>query len=470
LPVDSLNIKYDQTLAEQAAGVPPTYYWYEPYTAQRYGIDVTGTTDSTAAMNRAHSIGVVITYPPGQVLFGASGQVTIPGGGIKGSGRVNSIFSSQDTSANNTIICTGIGALLFEDFEMGLDAVKTSGAVIALVGDGTGPGGSLNSYTDFNRCSFLGFPACLSFVQAAFWSVARCFFFQCVGVAISVQNTTNIDGGDSIVGPGNVFNANNSTGFGVYWLSGGGLRVTDNKFLSGNTGVAVSPTAASGSTGDFYIGNNSLENQSQAGISFSRNSGGVTLGHVQIYNNQTAGCGNHIFAGASGSTFITDLHIFGNTCNLSTNDQAIYANYSNDVIIDGNQLVGSGSTCKGIDVTSTCTGGRIGINGFSGTFQYKVSNSGVKIYDLYPQQFGTASSPAVTTAYGALFTSSGSVTFASAYSATDTPPWVCPVVTGGTGAAGITINSISNTGFTYTAIGSASGQVITFNWMALGNY
>lgn len=465
-----LNL-WPPTDAERAVSVTPVYSWYAPYTAQRYGIDITGTTDSTAAMNLAHSIGVVITYPPGSVLFGASGSVTIPAGGIKGASRMQTILSSQDTSANNTILCTGTAAYLFEDFEMGLAVVKTAGAVIAIVGDGAGIGGNLNIYTDFNRCNFLGFPACISFVQAAFWSVARCFFYECVGIAISVQDTTNIDGGDGIVGPGNVFTANNSTGFGVYWLTGGGLRVCGNKFLSGNTAVAISPTAATGTTADFYIHDNSIENQSTGGVTIIKNSGAVALGNVQVYNNEIAiAGGSSITVAAVSGTFVQQLSIYSNTINLSATSTAILLGNASNILIEGNLINGSSGACNGITIQSSCTGGRVGINSFSGTFGYKVSNSSTTVQSLYPTQVGVATSGAVSTAMGFAFTTTGSVTFPLPYSATDAAPIITATVTAGTGAISVIVTSTSNTGFAYTVVGAITGHAITFVWTAYGDY
>jgi hypothetical protein len=460
------GLLYPQTAVELNAGVTPTNFIYPPYNILRYGGDFTGTTDNTTAMNTAHSTGEVIYYPPGTYQF--AGPVSIPAGGIRGESRVTTQFSCIDASSGTTIDCPGVNAYLFTDFQMGT-ATKSAGAGFAFPGDGAS--GNTNTETDFDRVTLFGFPIAVSFVQAAFWSIRRCFFATYTIAAIQIADTTNIDGGDNIVGPGCVFQANNNSGIGVNWLSSGGLRVMGNKFLGGASAVAVVPTA-NGATADIYIHDNSLENLITSGITLNRASGAMTIAGVQIYDNQfLAAGGTNILVDSNASTFLTNLSIRGNTLELAASTNGISIAWANDVVIAGNQIIGSASGF-GIIVAATCNGGTIGVNKFSGTFAGRVSNSasGNALFDLYPTQVGSVASGNVGTTYGTLFSATGSVVFPAAYSAGDAGPEVQATITAGTGAVAVLITAVSDTGFDYTVIGAITGQPITFQWIALGNY
>lgn len=70
---------YPQTIAEVAASVTPTFYYYPPYDIRRYGADPTGTNPSDTAMASAISVatapgflGATIRAPAGKYTFASS--------------------------------------------------------------------------------------------------------------------------------------------------------------------------------------------------------------------------------------------------------------------------------------------------------------------------------------------------------------------------------------------------------------
>lgn len=78
--VDSLNIIYDQTSSEQAAGVTPANYFLLPGTIDRYATNTTpGTTDMTTAINAAISVAAVdggVVYTNAGSNYFHSGTIT----------------------------------------------------------------------------------------------------------------------------------------------------------------------------------------------------------------------------------------------------------------------------------------------------------------------------------------------------------------------------------------------------------
>lgn len=79
--VDSLNITYDQTAAEQAAGVTPVNYYYPPGNGLRYGMDPSGVADSsTGLQNAVNCYSFVVVPPPNPGKKYIVHDVTIPNG------------------------------------------------------------------------------------------------------------------------------------------------------------------------------------------------------------------------------------------------------------------------------------------------------------------------------------------------------------------------------------------------------
>ena len=73
---------YPRTAAEIAAGVTPTYYYYEPGDARRYGLVADGATDDRTALVNAMAQGAItggatVRLPAGTILIGSA--FTIPG-------------------------------------------------------------------------------------------------------------------------------------------------------------------------------------------------------------------------------------------------------------------------------------------------------------------------------------------------------------------------------------------------------
>ncbi len=99
LPVDSINVKYDQTTAEMAAGVTPTNYYVDPSTGSvlRYGADPTGAVSAVTAILKAVA---VACYAGGASGIGNHPRVYFPYGYYK--------VDASNVFANPTTLQRGI--------------------------------------------------------------------------------------------------------------------------------------------------------------------------------------------------------------------------------------------------------------------------------------------------------------------------------------------------------------------------
>lgn len=130
-----------QTAAEISAGVTPTNYAYAPGDVRRYGADATGSLDSTAAFNAAHSlVGINVVYPQGTFkissnlnaprcasIMGAGGYL-FGGTVLKPTAAVTKLLSITSTGGNYPEY---IG-------RFALDGTATTNAVGMVLGDSSG--------------------------------------------------------------------------------------------------------------------------------------------------------------------------------------------------------------------------------------------------------------------------------------------------------------------------------------------
>lgn len=119
-------------------------------------------------------------------------------------------------------------------------------------------------------------------------SANRLFSFRSVGIAIS--NPTNVDVGDGVVENNSLFNFGQANAaVGVKWISGGGVRITNNKFgaLDGGVSVRLAPNAR---TSQIFIQNNSFDTMQSYGIDISRDGRESYLTDILFNGNVCTSC------------------------------------------------------------------------------------------------------------------------------------------------------------------------------------
>lgn len=221
-----------------------------------------------------------------------------------------------------------------------------------------------------DNCVFYEGAIFVDFQASVFFAITRSGFFGHTAAAIKIQNLHDGDQGDSFIGSGCVFSTTPANDvYGVLYVSGGGMKITGNKFLGGGAGIAVNPasTATDPNTiSDIIIADNSFEVFAQRGIFLTR-APGVTLSifNVQILGNQIASAeagALHAISmgGADGSDSYGAVLIADN---VITNCQNAFQIRRVDAIdVRGNLISLAGGAGVIFDVDTTCESLRIGEN------------------------------------------------------------------------------------------------------------
>lgn len=463
---------WPRSTQEIAAGVTPSYYWYRPGNALRYGMDPTNTSDNTAAMNTAHSTGVKIYYPAG--TYKTTSGVIIPGGGISGDGAYQTTISSTDATSTDILKYTGQLGGNFNDFEL-FSSVKTAG-----YGINVNPPAFEVSAMRFFQCVFSNVPSGIHFMNASRWTVIACQFYTFTGDGITVDNTYDADSGDSCITNcdfENVFNVANASN-GIRQIASGGLKITACKF--NNMGVGYLLDLGAGSTSDLLITNCSFENYHFSGIQFQRTAGAAQFANValhgnQFYGNSSSGNSAGIYSN-NPSTFLYRVAVTGNVMfiNDTVGATGIFLNnVQGGGIIDGNCIQGnSGSATIGLLLGALNVGVKLGVNQVN-NFHVNHSLSTNTDYVASDFQSGTGTITC-NTAIGSLFYGTATVTLPIPFTPVLAPNLTdcgCMLTSAGAGG-GISADvlTVSPTQIILQAVSVTSGGVVPVAWGARGLY
>jgi hypothetical protein len=248
--------------------------------------------DNTASFQAAHdalpATGGRLIIPPGQ--WYCTGTVNVTKAVIwQGSGfwadsvaASNGIFTS---SATNNLFNVSSAGVVFEDLVLqSTAATPTAGALIYF---------SACDCMRLTRCLFGGGWMQVQTVNGQIWAITDCIFSGASKYALEVADVALPDGGDqSIIGcvfATAVAGANSAA---VHYVSGGGLKMTNNKINGAygagafTDGVLIDFTG--GNSSIFLFSNNSVENVTDVGIKHQMGSG--NFGKIIITGNEFLFC------------------------------------------------------------------------------------------------------------------------------------------------------------------------------------
>lgn len=253
-----------------------------------------GVTDDTAAIQAAINASSNKTlYFPANTYNYSTLTIAMPIS-IIGDGQ-SSIISTTSISGGITITTTD--SVVFEKIEFTASGTQTSGAFITF-----NTTTSENKQSVFRKVTFLKYFCAIKFLKASNWIVEDCYFGPTTAnspIGLHIQNDNISDSGDNII-TCNTFSTNNATGSHIYHVSGGGLRVVNNKFLSAAYHYRMALGAGLGLMSDLIFSDNSSEIAYSGNLLFT-GAAGTTFVNAQINNNQFT-----IETGTSGIS-ITDL-------------------------------------------------------------------------------------------------------------------------------------------------------------------
>ncbi len=365
------SILYPQTAQELAATITPTNNQYPFLDARRYGIDMTGATDSTAAMQSAHSMGLPINYPAGTVKFTS---ITMPSGGIVGAGYSATFFVVTDLTSTDSITCNANNAPqgnqgpVFKNFNITPSGSKAGGFAIVVnptVGITQGA-----RFQDLHIVSMSG----INLVYAYACDILNCEI-RGAPIGIQINNAYNGDSGDSsIVGS---FISAAALGTCIHYIAAGGLKITGSKMLGGSYGVLLDYLGSS-NTSDLLVTGCSIESQTTAGIQLQRQiASAYHFGAPVIVGNEFEPAnGAYAIYTADSSQFLFHIVIGSNVVLGGATAGGFYIDYVTNATIDGNTITGSTGSV-GVTLGSHNVNVLYGVNNIVGfTTPMSVSGSG----------------------------------------------------------------------------------------------
>lgn len=307
---------------------------------KQFGAKGDGSTDDTARGQAAINAlgGRALYWPTPSVNYRLTGgglSITTPYVRMYGDG----LFASQLVNASTTgsvISVSSDGS--FEAEEMGFAGASaaTGGSVISLTGAST-----QNAYTTISRCLIQGGYYGISTTAACLFKIVDNEFSGFAHAGVLVQNTYSSDSGDSQI-CGNTFGNASGALACVLQYSSGGLRITNNKF---NTGQYHYLLQLQGVTSDLLISSNSMENASVACIALSYASG--SFDNIAIVGNQCARVPSWLL--------MNDPNLFFNKAVIGNNMVSAVTNFG--ILLDNASQV----TINGNTITGLLTAGSIGI-------------------------------------------------------------------------------------------------------------
>jgi hypothetical protein len=356
--------------------------------ARDYLIDLTAAIQR--AINEVQGQAVLLNINPGAALISAAGGgVSITGAvNIRGPGRFAAKFATNDTSGSILSVNTTQEVEL-SDFC--LSGPLAAGSLSLLALSGGAPDG--NAFSRLRDLLLQGGYTAVETDSSYAWAIDRCYVTGFWQYGIHVANTLVPDAGDSSIENTIFAAASGTTASCIGHASSGGLRISNNKFNTGQYGYKMQLVASSS---DLIIEGNSFENQSAAAMGFFHTAG--SYNNLVIDGNQIAVVPSGILMNDP-ATFFQSASIVGNTLTAITQYGIIVDNAS-DIDISGNTIIGNGGIA-GLTLNASVANPTIGPNKIRGFTTRVVNNStngaAVGFTRLLHQRSSGTSMPADTT-------------------------------------------------------------------------
>jgi hypothetical protein len=150
----------------------------------------------------------------------------------------------------------------------------------------SGGNGTWNEFSIFRDLHITGFQVGLQLSNSSDWIVDGCIIDGAgQQVGIQVDNSINVDAGDSCISNCTISGLNTGNSVGISQYSSGGLKITNSKIIGYAYGYLMELSAGA-QTSDLFISNCSFESQTQTCIGFTRQAGSGTFQTVCITGNE----------------------------------------------------------------------------------------------------------------------------------------------------------------------------------------
>lgn len=270
--------------------ITDTVLWAKQFGAAENGI-ASDEVALQALIDRAVALGVPARFA-GHCVLSAGLTITnfvdFGGIGLSGGSDITDVVGGSRLLPALNITAISVNTndpVNLHDFAIAYPGQCSIGAAILL----TAPDQNVNTRID-NISVYYAFVA-FKTLRAAIWNIGRCHIWS-ASIGLWVENDFHADAGDSTMHDCNMTLAQTAGVYGVFYVSSGGLRLTDNKINGGQIGLNMQ-FAAGAVTADLIVTGGSFENQAtnfffqRAGTTGSFQN--VTISGVQAGGYQASG-------------------------------------------------------------------------------------------------------------------------------------------------------------------------------------
>lgn len=372
--------------ADPAEGVyivstTPGYYWARCFNGEAeilwWGAKCDGVTDDTAAVQAAITF-CQSTAPLSGVALNISGAcwttaaIFITAGiEINSRGNLGGLFLT-DPHVNILVVDT-TAAVNLHDLQLSYNGVTGAAGTAALHVTSTA---TQNSNSRFDNLTVVFANIGIKFGAACYWTVTRSTFQNCQ-TGVEAWDTYIVDSGDAVI-DNNFFLGSGVAA--IDYLSGSGLRITNNKINGAQYGVLmqwVGTQTIDGATNkngaDLFIAGNSIEGISVASILLSRTDHSQ-FGTVLVSDNELSGP-RGLRVVDSTTAWLSGLTVSDNVWNgpSGSNNVAFDIGGATGFVVGGNLGMNGGTSPKLVCTTAQSSRGLVGPN-HAGTPGYGASS------------------------------------------------------------------------------------------------
>src|SRR5882762_991273 len=246
------------------------------FNVKTFGAKCDGVTNDAAAITAAvkAALGASLSLPPGTCVINSEipvlGSIT-----IYGAGRGITTIQLGNTTQNGFNV-TSDGPVHFRDFRIAGVGTGLSTAGAGIKVNGATNGVTSNPHSSFLNLQFLYNWHGIEIVSAYAERINGCQFFGIVDVGIVKQDIVFSDSGDGVISE-NFFTGINSSATldGIRHLTGGGMHIVNNSFISLGAAYRMLWGSTTGSSQIFLHGNIIDQSMQIGGFIFDRTASGT---------------------------------------------------------------------------------------------------------------------------------------------------------------------------------------------------
>ena len=262
------------------------------------------------------------------------------------------------TATMNAIHIQEDRLVVLDNFAIRSDGTaKTAGAGILVEGS---TGASTNTFSRFNRLTITNQWIGVQFEDASSWRLLNSYIVSNENTGVLVRNTVTPDAGDSSIIATTFDNPNAVEN--LLWNSGGGLKITNSKFLSADLGIDLSVSDGV-ATSVFLLTGSSMEGCDINCIRMQRDGTTGTFGRIIIVGNELKADTSQTVINFPTAGITTGVIVGNNIVATSGTGITISDDGVDDFIIASNVFE---NLTTGINVTASGAAVTIGSNIFAG--------------------------------------------------------------------------------------------------------